>query len=179
MGEAKRRRQLQQTAATTVYHHTGALQAEGERKIEGKLRADNQRALERELKEMHAEGQGIFQIELITPLNVGHLMGKALAGDAAAGRVMVAFAEFLRRVVSTRPATLCLLCDTAFAPGAPPITGVLMTAHRDEPNTGVWNGLCLGCSKKSGLEELICTYYRENAISDLRRLPAFSEAGRT
>jgi hypothetical protein len=136
--------------------------------------AKRRRALECSLKQIQLEGQGVFQFTLITPLSAIGLMSNALTGDAAAARVMLAFAEFLKRVVKTYPPTLCLLCDTEFVPGVMPATGVLLTAHRDEPEMGIWNGLCLECSQKSELETLICAYYRQNAISDLRRLPPFA-----
>jgi hypothetical protein len=46
---------------------------------------------------------------------------------------------------------------------------VLLTAHRDDPATGVMTGLCSDCAQKPRLDELIFRYYRENVVPDARR----------
>jgi hypothetical protein len=140
-------------------------------------RAAEKRMLKQCFKDMHAEGQGVWKFTIITPQMMPALIGEALAGNDYAGRVCLMVPNTLKQLADADPRALCLLCDNEFSADSVPLAFVLITAHRDDPATGLMNGLCSACSQKPHLEQLVFSYYRENVIRDARLLWIASAAG--
>jgi hypothetical protein len=140
-------------------------------------RAAEKRMLEQSFKDIQTEGQGVWDFTIIMPQMMPAFMCDALAGNAHAGHICLGIANTLKQIDVADPRMLCLLCDNEFSADSRPLVFVLLTAHRDDPATGVMTGLCSDCAQKPRLDELIFRYYRENVVPDARRLSMANEAG--
>ncbi len=136
-------------------------------------------------KEMHAEGQGIWDIKIYGPLGMMQIASAALAGDDDAGRVILLLERLTLDIVEagrTRKPLMCLLCENTFGqPSTMPMAWVVLHAHVDNARQGFGNGICWDCWERypsaDALAPVVLDYYRSKVISDLRVLPQPIEPG--
>jgi hypothetical protein len=150
MGEAKRRRSL------------------GRREL-----------LEEATRRICEEGQGVYQLSLVSALGAAPLFAQAISGDSQAAYHLLIVARLLEQIRTAPPRSklMCLLCDNEFSAAALPLAFVIMHARRDDPGMVMGNGICCRCCDASDLQARILDKYREGLISDLRVLPPIGEAG--
>jgi hypothetical protein len=133
--------------------------------------AKRKRNLAQGIKEIHAEGQGAWQIQVITPEDVLRISIGYLAGAPAAAKWFPWIYDICEQMDKARPPILCLLCDHEFTPQTPPRAFVAFTAMRDDPRSAIGNGLCPKCAAHPNLTQQIADKYRQNMIPDLRVIP--------
>jgi hypothetical protein len=132
----------------------------------------------RKITQVQAEGQGVFQLEMVRHHDVPGLFLAAAAGDVRAIQICDLVGQFLRRIAAPGAPILCLLCDNELSPVALPSAILIMSARRDDPSMAIVNGLCAECAGKPDLEAAVLAKYRDSLIPDLRVLPPIGEAGR-
>jgi hypothetical protein len=143
--------------------------------------AKRRREINRGLKGMHAEGQGIWNLMIYNPADVAGVMRAAAVGDAYARGVVRSLEHMIQGVLTAQPPMMCLTCDSEFTREAMPEAWVLMHAHRNEPEKALGNGICAACHARypgAALLPVVTDVYRKELINDLRVLPPMSEAGR-
>jgi hypothetical protein len=141
-------------------------------------------ALQDRLEDIHAEGQGVWQISIYGLDAVVEVMAAALAGSKTATGIALALEHLSQGVIRsgrTAEPVMCLLCDSAFKQERMPAAWILVHARRDDPTHAAGHGVCSNCLHRypdmNALGIAITDYYRANAISDLRLLPPISEPG--
>jgi hypothetical protein len=139
---------------------------------EAKRKSKRRRDLEQGIKEMHAEGQGAWQITVITPEEVLRISLGYIAGDTASMKWFRWIYDLCEQMDKARPPALCLLCDHEFTAQTPPRAFVALTALRDDPTSAIGNGLCPKCAAHPNLMQQIADKYRQSMITDLRVIPA-------
>ena len=142
-------------------------------------------ALERGMGEMHAEGQGVWQMHLFNLEGVMELAVKTAGGDASAGRVLTVLDDTVKNihaVSDTDLPMLCMTCENALTRDAMPEVWVVVHASRDDPKICVANGVCSQCCERHEFDmvkigESVTNQYRQAMIPDLRVLSPFSKPG--
>ena len=89
------------------------------RRAEAAGRAEHRRDLQRGVEVMQAEGQGVWQLQLITPDLV-------LSSSPPPAQALRAIGRTIGRMMSASPAALCLLCDTEFGGTSVPLAFVMI-----------------------------------------------------
>jgi hypothetical protein len=132
-----------------------------------KHREERRAEINRGLKVMLAEGQGVYTMTLVSPLTLP-FMDKF---------IIQACGKLLSAIHNAPPPAMCLLCNNEFVPDSPPAQIVVLTAARDDASVAMMHGICLSCEDRGELPARIAAYYRANAISDFRMLPSPSPPG--
>ena len=148
MGEAKRRRK-----------------ARGNQRQDEILAGANQ---------MHAEGQGVWQVEILFPQHIRAMLRSATTSQSL--RKLSILDNAISGLRKMQPPAMCLLCDRAFVRDAP-AAFVLLTATIDGPTQALANGLCDDCASQDHLQGRIAEKYKDMMLDDLRVLPTPAEPG--
>jgi hypothetical protein len=134
-----------------------------------------------ELKKIHAEGQGVWDLMMCSPDNMPYMFTEAIMEDGPARRMMDAITNSLQQIAEAPPARpkLCLTCPTAFKKGTLPLAFVMVHAHHHAPTSAICNGICEACydRHRDKLLNVVIDFYRENIVTDLQQLPPMSEPG--
>jgi hypothetical protein len=133
--------------------------------------------MQRGIASIRAQGQRVFQIEIVFPWNVPELMWRA-RHDEQAAYVRVMLNRFLADMAKARRRPSCLLCDHSFAKKERPAAFVMLMASVDDPHASIGSALCLPCAIQEQLTERVTQKYKESMIPDLRVLPQPSAPGR-
>jgi hypothetical protein len=131
------------------------------------------------LEAMRAQGGGLFQLAVVSPLNLQPFIDALVAGDEDALRTREAVNRALRMLNSvTRPskeAPMCLFCDAVLWRECVPHAIAVMTPCCDEPARGMFNFVCRDCVERfadaDALRAALLAYYRRSIAPDLRVLP--------
>jgi hypothetical protein len=140
--------------------------------------------LQRGLEDLHSEGQGVWQLAILSPDAAPAFLTAALAGDPSAATTLRAAQGFIQQILRHRSASrapLCLLCDNALWRKAPPAAIGVITAYRDDPHTAIGHGICADCTRMRSSEQLqhdVLAKLRTDMITDLRVIQPPSEPGR-
>src|SRR5262249_23308524 len=88
--------------------------------------------LEKGLKEIQAQGQGVWRIDVIFPWNIPDLL---LRGAEQSFRLLTMVAKAIADMPKMKPSPMCLLCDHVFTKRRPtPAAFVLLFASVDDPS---------------------------------------------
>jgi hypothetical protein len=113
------------------------------------------RKLDHAAKQMRAEGQGIYQLQIVTPTTTLPIVIQALAGDPFAIGLLKVISRFFTAVEKTQPSPLCPTCDNELSLATPPDAVVIMTAARDDPSMAIINGLCPECAATTDVTDRV------------------------
>jgi hypothetical protein len=141
------------------------------------------RRFEHDVMKMRDEGQGVWQIAVVSPATVVVLFRSAMSGNAAAATMLGAAAQFDQQINARRSradALLCLLCDTPLSRNVPPAAISVLTVYRAEPRDAIGLGICPDCTDARSAEQLthdVLAQLRSDLLTDLRVIPAPCRAG--
>ncbi len=129
-------------------------------------------------RKMHAEGQGVWNLELYGPDERVPLLMAAMMGDAKAEGIV----RQVAKLATADPPCLCLLCPATFGRLNMPHTLVVFGAAVETQTGCLMNGICEHCAEAAGtadaLGERALTYYREHLITDARKIAIHPATGR-
>lgn len=139
-------------------------------------------ALTRHVEQMHADGQGVWQLTVYNLAGAAEQTAKAVAGDPYARAVVRALDSLIRNTRTANPPMLCLTCDNTLSENFAPMALVLMHAKRDDPHGTVANGICPDCCARHRFDmdrigHAASAAYGKMLISDLRILPPINHPG--
>jgi hypothetical protein len=136
-----------------------------------------------DLMKMRDEGQGIWQVAVVSSATLIALASVAAGGNAAASTMLCAAAEFVQQIharQSWKGAPQCLLCDVPLWRDVLPAAISVLTAYCAAPRNVVGLGICADCTDARSPAQLtqdILAQLRSDLLTDLRVLPAPCEAG--
>jgi hypothetical protein len=126
------------------------------------------------------EGQGLLQLAIIGPENIGRL-DAASDGHACILRVIEVVADTLAEYTSPDLASLsCLLCARQFWRDRPPQAMAVLTADTPSPRAALACGICASCQTAHpdrALQSATLAGLRERFGLSIRELSPFSAPG--
>lgn len=143
-------------------------------------RRRDRRELQKGLQEIHAEGQGVWQMTCYTKENAAVMAILAMDGDPYASALLRVLESMVQYIWAASPPALCLTCDNILTRAAMPAAFLVVHARRDDPRSSVCNGICDECFDRYPGDALMLAatnVYREKVISGLRVLPPLSAPG--
>jgi hypothetical protein len=147
---------------------------------------DNREDVHRRLREMQAEGGGVWQLAVVSHFNVSGFLSAVAKGDQEAVKAMRHINLALDRLYGvsrrSRHAPMCLFCPAVLWREHLPHAVSVVTPYRDKPRQVVVNFVCPACcagkASDDALNAAVVDYYRANAFPDLRVLPLIAPVGR-
>jgi hypothetical protein len=136
-------------------------------------------ALEAALRDVQAEGQGVWTIDIVFPPQAPELLRVALGEPGAETERARRMLTLLEQAVATLPQQrpLCLLCDHEFTEAAGIGAWAMLLGAVDQPRNSIMSALCYACAGQDNLIERVAQKYKDGMIPDLRILATPSRAG--
>jgi hypothetical protein len=130
------------------------------------------------------QGGGVWQLAVVSALNMEAFVVALAAGDEDAVRTRSHVNRAVRSLNSfVRPskrAPMCLLCPAVLWRDHVPHAIAVLTPLCDEPRQGVFQFVCRECVERFAdadeLRTALLDYYRTNVVPELRILPPITSA---
>lgn len=135
--------------------------------------------LQRGLRRIQKEGQGVWRFETFDCANMPEFMAEALLfGPPQSGFTRAVF-DVAYGLATKRKSVDCLLCGATIGIGNMPRDISVLHAMLDDPREAVVFCICNACHDDDHdvLAGKITAYLKANLVPDLRRLPPIATAG--
>jgi len=124
------------------------------------------------VRRLHAEGQGVWQLEAFdAPAVLALALVARIGWDRRAAKMLGALEHSMRQLLLAKRELLCLTCDQQFSAAALPVLWLVLTPYCDNPSEAIVHALCGACNGHPSREDRIIEKLRNSLISDLKIMP--------
>lgn len=133
--------------------------------------AARRRRLMRVSEQMHEQGQGVWEINIVPAVDVVNFL------DTHDDRWAFVIVDALRLFEHKRPPFLCLLCDTEIRKPVEAFALSIVTPKHNDPEHAIVSPICRPCYVKPEPQARIVAYLKANWLTDLRIIAINKEGG--